>query len=126
VPRARTQVTADAFGRVTLPRFECVKPGDTIGIERLGRGSWRLTIFREQRLATPKFKRVLEALDNPARNDIYQRQFIRHCLETFRPDRGSLTGRIVFQHALRAKHRLFLAKPALNHLRKIGMLMLWV
>ena len=120
-------IVVDAFRELTLPRSWHLTPGDRVRLERFGKGRWILRLLHEERLAAPKFKRVIEALDNPARHDVYQRQFVRHWLETYRPDRGSLTGRIVFRHALRAKRKQLLAKPALNDPRKAGSMMkLWV
>ena len=54
-----------------------------------------------------KFKRVLDVLKDRSREDIHFRQYIRHWLHTFRADRGSFTGRIVFRHAVLAKRELF-------------------
>ncbi len=84
-----------------------MRPGDQYRVYKLGQGSWKLKLVHAESLAAPKFKGVLDELKDQSREDIRFRQYIRHWLCVFRADRGSFTGRIVFQHALMAKRELF-------------------
>jgi len=84
-----------------------MRRGDKYRVYKLGQGAWKLKLAHAESLAAPKFKRVLRVLKNRARTDIHFRRFIRHWLHTFRADRGSFTGRIVFRHAVLAKRELF-------------------
>jgi len=107
MPPERQPIIADECGRITLPWSPAMRPGDKYRVYKLGQGSWKLKLVHAESLSAPKFKRVLRVLKDRSREDIHFRQYVRHWLSTYRADRGSFTGRIVFRHAVLAKRELF-------------------
>lgn len=107
MPRKSGTVIVDECHRIRLPWSPDMKPGDKLRIRKRGQGAFSLIIIHKESLPEAKFKRVLRVLKDRSRTDIHFRQYIRHWLRTFRLDRGSFTGRIVFRHAVLAKRELF-------------------
>ncbi|MCU0786317.1 MAG: hypothetical protein MUF81_20175 [Verrucomicrobia bacterium] len=107
--RSKT-IIVDEFGKVKLPWSPHARPYDSYRVRTMrkaGQKGFILTLVHWESLPTPKFKHILRVLKNRARTDVHFRQYIRHWLQTFRRDRGSFTGRIVFRHAVLAKRELF-------------------
>jgi len=107
MPPPRKLIVVDEFCRVKLPWSPDVRAGDEFRVRRIKKGKLVLTLVHAERLTAPQFERILRTLNIRSRNDIHFRQYIRHWLRTFRPDRGSFTGRVIFRHAVRARRELF-------------------